>query len=139
MRFCRSCYAVLEDDEAICNACGTPWGEQEAASDTAHKRLTQSRQVAAGEEPTKISKTHIRLLDSLRHTRQKATPPEVHRREKVKLSTIIMTTGLIVFATYLLGQFTIHSQVITDIHRQTLDETFRMLILSQLRAHPTEY
>jgi hypothetical protein len=137
LRFCRSCFAVLEDDEEICNACGTRWVEQEPAGDIAQKGHTQPRQVAAREERKKISKSPS-LLDSLRHTSLEATPPEVHKIVNGKFSAITIM-GLIVFASYFLWQYTIHSQVILDVRRQTLDETFRMLILSQLHAHPTEY
>lgn len=91
MKFCRSCYATLSDDETVCHACGTRWPESDSSKVTPEKPQTLPAETA--ETPAVFEK---KTRENSASTKGLEPRQASHKRNKEpRTSTRIFKTKLI--------------------------------------------
>jgi hypothetical protein len=131
---------VLEDQQTVCHACGAEWQEYSSTGVSVSKvsRLKPSSPIP--ERKLTSANRSLNIRENTHKISRRVQPglsfSSLKGRESWHgLLSFVPLGGLVVFASYLLSQYTVHTKVQTFF----LDDKYYELILAALRAHLTDY
>ncbi|MGA3296040.1 MAG: DUF2334 domain-containing protein [Candidatus Bathyarchaeia archaeon] len=96
MKFCRSCYATLSDDETVCHACGTRWPESGSSKVTLEKPQNLHVETpSVSEKKTQENLGSTKALESRKASHVSSKEPRTSTKRIFKTKLILASVLII--------------------------------------------
>ncbi|HKM79265.1 MAG TPA: hypothetical protein VJZ03_09315, partial [Candidatus Bathyarchaeia archaeon] len=96
MKFCRSCYATLSDDEGVCHACGTRWPESGSSKVTLEKPQNLHVETpSVSEKKTQENLGSTKALESRKASHVSSKEPRTSTKRIFKTKLILASVLII--------------------------------------------